>query len=262
MNKDGAAVTIRDAFDLCRARKQLALIPYLTGGFPSLSVFADQLRAVAAAGANLIEIGIPFSDPIADGPTIQYSSQVALRGGATLPALFDVLRGVQVEQPLIFMSYLNPLLAFGQERLLAEMEEVRVRGLIIPDLPAEEADEWQTATAAVGVDLIFLAAPTSPPVRLREIAARSSGFIYAVSRAGVTGARDDLQTGLSDFLRRIRELTQTPIAVGFGVSQPDHISALRGIADGAVVGSRLVDAIRNGEELGRVVAELKEATTA
>jgi tryptophan synthase alpha chain len=253
-------VRIRDAFDRCRARQELALIPYLTGGFPSLSVFAEHLRAVAASGADLIEIGIPFSDPIADGPTIQYSSQVALRGGATLPALFEVLRSVQIVQPLIFMSYLNPLLAFGQDRLLAEMQRVGVCGLIIPDLPAEEAGEWQAASAAAKIDLIFLAAPTSPDARLREIAARSNGFIYAVSRSGVTGAKSDLHSGLGEFVGRIRALTQMPIAVGFGISRPEHIRALRGLADGAVVGSRLVDAIRNGEDVGTLLRELKEAT--
>lgn len=260
MSTRAAAPTIRDVFDACRQRSELALIPYLTGGFPSLAIFAQHLRAVTTSGADLIEVGIPFSDPIADGPTIQYSSQVALRGGATLAALFDVLRDVRVQQPLIFMSYLNPLLAFGQERLLSEMQKAGVRGLIIPDLPAEEAADWQAATQATKIDLIFLAAPTSPEVRLKEIAERSSGFIYAVSRTGITGAQDDIQIGLTDFLSRIRALTKTPLAVGFGISQPDHIRALRGIADGAVVGSRLVDAIRNGEEVGTLVKELKEAT--
>src|SRR5262245_25219742 len=260
MNSRAATPTIREVFDSCRQRNELALIPYLTGGFPSLSGFSTQLRAVASSGADLIEIGIPFSDPIADGPTIQYSSQVALRGGATLPALFDILRDAEVQQPLIFMSYLNPLLAFGQGRLLIEMQKSGVRGLIIPDLPAEESADWHTATQATKIDLILLAAPTSPDMRLKEIAARASGFIYAVSRTGVTGTQTDMQSGLADFLARIRSLTKAPIAVGFGISQPAHLRALRGIADGAVVGSRLVDAIRNGEDVATVVKELKEAT--
>lgn len=260
MNTGATPTTIRDAFEACRRRGEIALIPYLTGGFPSLTTFAQHLRAVASSGADLIEIGIPFSDPIADGPTIQYSSQVALRGGATLPALFDILRELKIHRPLIFMSYLNPLLAFGQKRLLAQMHNTGVRGLIIPDLPAEEAGDWQAATQDAKIDLIFLAAPTSTDARLKDIAARSSGFIYAVSRTGVTGARSDMQTGLADFVGRIRALTNTPIAVGFGISQPDHVRALRGIADGAVVGSRLVDAIRNGEDVGELVKELKEAT--
>lgn len=251
---------IHATFEACRQRGELALIPYLTGGFPSLSGFRAQLLAVAGAGADLIEIGIPFSDPIADGPTIQYSSQVALRGGATLAALFDVLREVKIPQPLIFMSYLNPLLAYGSAQLVADMQKVGVRGLIIPDLPAEEAAAWQDAAQAGGVDLIFLAAPTSSDDRLREITRRSSGFVYAVSRTGVTGARTELQSGLGGFLARIRAHTKAPIAVGFGISEPAHIRALHGIADGAVVGSRLVDAIRNDEDVAAVVRELKEAT--
>lgn len=253
--------TIASTFAACREQRRLALIPYLTGGFPSLDGFREQLQRVSAGGADIIEIGIPFSDPIADGPTIQYSSQVALKSGATLTALLDLLAGVTLPQPLVFMSYLNPLLAYGRDRLLPAMRAARVSGLIIPDLPVEEADEWQAATIAASVDLIFLAAPTSTDERLKAIAARARGFIYAVSRAGVTGARSDLSAGLGEFLKRIRAHTQTPIAVGFGVSTVEHVRALRGLADGAVVGSRLVEAIRAGEDVGAVVREFRVSSS-
>ncbi len=252
-------MSIAAVFTRLRERGELALIPYLTAGFPTRDAFEAALRDVSEHGADLIEIGIPFSDPVADGPTIQYSSQVALSGGASLQAVFESLRRVRAAQPLIFMSYLNPLLAYGQRRLLAEMAEVGARGLIIPDLPVEESDEWLAAARAAGVNLIYLAAPTSPDARLRAIAARSDAFVYAVSVAGVTGARSALSDRLPTYLKRLRTATDRPIAVGFGISTPEHVRALRGLADGVVVGSRLVDALRNSENLPTLLASFKQA---
>ncbi|MBI5866654.1 MAG: tryptophan synthase subunit alpha [Planctomycetes bacterium] len=252
-------MTIRQAFDSARTRGRMALVPYLTGGFPNRDVFAHHLHTVAQAGADLLEIGVPFSDPIADGPTIQHSSQTALAAGATLDSLLQTLRATPTPQPRVLMSYLNPLLAYGPQRLLAAMRDADATGLIIADLPVEESDEWLTMADAAGIDLIFLAAPTSTPARLREIAARTRGFIYAVSRLGTTGVQGGLADGLASFLSRLRAVAQTPIAVGFGISNAEHIRALHGQADGVVVGSRLVSAIDAGEDLGEVVRELAEA---
>ena len=252
-------MTIRDTFDALRSRRELALIPYLTGGYPTMADFTRHLRTVASSGADLIEIGVPFCDPIADGPTIQHSSQVALAAGASLHSIVEAVRAAAVGQPLIFMSYLNPLLAYGGERLLGDMAAARVTGLIIADLPVEESDEWIEPAQKVGVDLIFLAAPTSTDARLSEIAARASGFIYAVSRTGTTGVQAALSGDLGQFLGRIRALTQTPIAVGFGISSADQIASLHGLADGVVVGSKLVDTIGKGGDLAGEIGKLKRA---
>lgn len=258
---DGAPDSpLANAFAACRARGEIALIPYLTGGYPTLGEFAGHLETVAAAGADVIEIGIPFCDPIADGPTIQHASQVALEGGARLGAIFETLGAVKIRQPLVFMSYLNPLLALGLPRLLDEMRQIGASGLIVADLPVEESDEMLDAAEKAAIDLIFLAAPTSPDERLAAIAARAAGFVYAVSRTGTTGVRNEIESELDPLLERLRAKTPLPIAVGFGLSTPVHIRGLRGRADGAVVGSRLIDAIRKAEDLAQVVGELKAAT--
>jgi len=251
---------IAEAFSAARRRGELALIPYLTAGFPSRAAFGDALAAVSTGGADVVEIGIPFSDPIADGPTIQRSSQAALAADVSLERVFEMLRDLpRPAAPRVFMSYLNPLLAYGRERLLAAMAEVGVEGLIVPDLPVDEADDWCAAAAAHERSLIFLAAPTSRPERLRAIGARTRGFLYAVSLLGTTGARRELPPGLPEFLARLRECTQQPIAVGFGISTPAHVRQLRGVADGVVVGSRLVEALEAGEDLAALVGELKRA---
>ncbi len=252
-------MTISETFARLRERGELALIPYLTAGYPTRDAFVGALRAVSAGGADLIEIGIPFSDPIADGPTIQHSSQVALKCGSSLAGLFAALRPLRLPQPLVFMSYLNPLLAYGRERLLADMATVGVSGLIIPDLPVEESDDWLAAARDARVDLIYLAAPTSPDARLREIARRSAAFVYAVSVAGITGTRAELSDRLPAYLARLRAATDRPIAVGFGISTPQHVRALRGLADGAVVGSRLVEALRSLEDLPALLTSFKQA---
>lgn len=252
---------LRMAFAAARARGELALLPYLTAGYPSLDAFVEHLGTVAAAGADVIEIGVPFSDPIADGPTIQHSSQVALRAGATLTRILDALATAPAGCPRVAMSYLNPLLALGGQRLLPALRRAGVVGLLIPDLPVEEADAWSAAAAGEGIDVILLAAPTSSPDRLARIGAASRGFVYAVSLAGTTGARAELAPGLSGFLARVRAASAgLPVAVGFGIARPEQVRALRGQVDGVVVGSRLVDALRHGEDLGSLVAGLKSAT--
>lgn len=254
----------RQTFEGLRLGGEAALIPYLTAGYPTLPAFVDTLHLVAESGADIIEIGIPFCDPIADGPIIQHASQVALAGGARLPAILDALgqahRERPARQPLVLMSYLNPLLAFGRDRFLKAMIRCGASGLIVVDLPVEESDEWRGAAQAHAVDLVFLAAPTSTPDRLRTIAARSSGFVYAVSRTGTTGVRGELDPSLPAFLHALRAECALPIAVGFGISTPDHVRALRGLADGVVVGSRMIQAIRDHEDVAGLVRSLKEAT--
>ena len=207
-----------------------------------------------------MELGVPFCDPIADGPTIQAASQAALESGARLPDILDAVRPLELPVPVSLMSYLNPLLAFGRERLLDSMAECGIAGLIVPDLPVEEAETWVAATARRGVDLTLLVAPTSTPDRIRRIAELSQGFLYYVSVTGVTGAREALPHDLFDSLRTLRELTDKPVAVGFGLSSAAQIASLRGRADGAVVGSRIVEAIRRGEDLPTLIRELKQAT--
>lgn len=252
-------MTISGVFETLRARGELALIAYLTAGYPTRAAFVEALRTVCAAGADMVEIGIPFSDPIADGPTIQRSSQVALEGGTTLARVLEDVSGLRLAQPLVLMSYLNPLLALGRERLMETMRSAGVAGLIVPDLPMEESEPWQACARAYGRDLIQLAAPTSSAERLREIARRSSGFVYAVSLLGTTGSRAELADGLAAFLTRLRAATSLPVAVGFGISTPKHVRELCGLADGVVVGSRLVSALERGEDLGELVAALKSA---
>ncbi|NQT25948.1 tryptophan synthase subunit alpha [candidate division KSB1 bacterium] len=251
---------IQEQFDALRAKKEKALIVYLTAGFPTLDGFIQSLKETAEAGADIIEIGIPFSDPIADGPTIQTSSQIGLENGATLPVILNAIRNLDLKVPLVFMSYFNPLLAYGQDKLLTDMTEVGVTGLIIPDLPVEEAESWKAAAHSINVDTIFLVTPNSSDDRIRLIAEASTGFVYCVSLTGITGARTNLSGDVSGFLDRVKSHTKTPIAVGFGISTPEHILNLKDHADGLIVGSRVIDAIRNGEDLGKLIRELKDAT--
>jgi tryptophan synthase alpha chain len=253
-------MTIADTFARLRERRELALMPYVMAGYPNLPRSLDIMRQVAKSGADLLEIGVPFSDPVADGVTIQAASQIALEGGFRLNDLLSALSQQSLPCPTVLMSYLNPLLAFGRKPLMNALVESKIAGLIIPDLPLDEADDWLVAARERRLALIFLVAPTSGDERIRRIAAQSDGFIYAVSVAGTTGVRDRAEAGLMDYLARIRRITDKPIAVGFGISKQEHVQALHGVADGAIVGSRLVQAIERGEDLPSLVQSLKIAT--
>lgn len=253
-------MTISDVFEKARAKGEFAFLCYLTAGFPTLTESMRHIATAAASGADIIEVGIPFSDPIADGPTIQHASHVALRSGVTLRTTLVALRELRLETPLIIMSYLNPLLAYGRDALLRDMFGAKVTGLIIPDLPAEESDDWRAAVRHAGVGLIQLAAPTSTDERLTLIGDRSDGFVYAVSVAGITGSRRTLSDGLGAFLERVRKSARKPVAVGFGISTVEQIRSLRETADGVIVGSRLIECIRENGDLGATVRELKAAT--
>jgi len=253
-------MTLREAFETLRRRSELAFMPYQTAGFPTLGGSLANLRVLAELGADMLEIGIPFSDPIADGPTIQYASQIALENGVSLRSSLAALEQLDVPCPLVVMSYLNPLLSVARERLFADLRAVRVRGLIVPDLDLAEAEAWCAAARAQGVSMVFLLAPTSTDERIRHIAELSDSFIYAVSVTGTTGARAALPESLPAFLGRIRAVTDKPVVVGFGISTPEHVRRLHGQADGIVVASRLIDAIRRGQPWIGLVESLKAAT--
>lgn len=251
---------LAEVFARCRKRDELVFMPYQTAGYPSLDESIANLHVLAERGADVLELGIPFSDPMADGPTIQFSSQAALEAGVTLWAVLNRLKSEELAAPIVLMSYLNPLLAYNRERLFAELRAAGIAGLIVPDLPVEESDEWLVDARRAGVSLIFLLAPTSTEERIRQVAERTGAFIYAVSLTGTTGSRAALFEGLPAFLERIRSATDKPIVVGFGISTPEHVRALHGKADGVIVASRLIDAIRRREDWAELASSLKAAT--
>lgn len=237
---------IAGAFAAARAAGRPALMPYYTLGYPDAATSAAVVRAVAAAGADLIELGVPFSDPLADGPTIQHSTHIALENGMTVAqclALVGQLRGDGIKQPLLLMGYVNPILAYGHARFVADAAAAGADGLIVPDLPPEEAGELAAACAAAGLALVHLAAPTTTAARLQRLAAATTGFLYLVSVAGVTGARDHLPDDLADFIGRARRVARTPLAVGFGISTREQVAAVGRLADGVIVGSALIAAV-------------------
>lgn len=229
-------------FDRKRAEGAAALIFFLTSGHPDRDATLTAIEALEAGGADLIELGIPFSDPIADGPTIQKSSQVALEHGMSVVGVLDLVRAIRKRSqiPLVLFSGYNPIFRYGDARFVADAAAAGADGVIIPDLPPEEAADIEEACRAHGLRTVFLAAPTTTPDRLNLIASHSSGFMYYVSLRGVTGARADLPADLRDNVERIRRSVRLPLAVGFGISEPAHARQVAAIADGVVVGSALV----------------------
>jgi tryptophan synthase alpha chain len=232
-------------FEELRGTGQMGLVAFITAGDPSLAATESLVLALAEAGADVIELGVPFSDPVADGPAIQRSSERALSAGATLAGVLGVVEHVrqQSEVPLVLFSYYNPVLQMGLERFADRAAAAGADGVLITDLTPEESADYRRIITARGLDTIFLAAPTSPDERLARIAACSSGFLYLISRTGVTGTKKSLPDDLPGLVRRVRRMTSLPIAVGFGISEPGHVSLLGGLADAAVVGSALVEEI-------------------
>jgi len=228
-----------------RAAGELGIITYITAGDPTLSATRDYVLALAEAGADVIELGVPFSDPLADGPTIQRASERALKSGTTLAGVIALVHQIRQSSqvPLVLFSYFNPILQMGLKKFAAVASEAGADGVLVTDLTPEESAEYREIMQAHHLDTIFLAAPTSTDERLVKIAACSSGFLYLISRTGVTGAKEALPDDLPALLRRVRNFTQLPIAVGFGISLPVHVSVLGGLADAAVVGSALVSEI-------------------
>ncbi len=244
------------------ARK--ALIAYITVGYPSIEATLKVVPILARSGCDLVELGIPFSDPLADGATIQKASFDALKNGVTPKLCLEVAGQLssQVDIPLVFMSYFNPVFGYGVERFGTAAAAAGVSGLIIPDLPPEEGSELEASTQQQGLDLIYLLAPTSTGERIRLVAERSRGFIYLVSVAGVTGARDKLPAGLEAFVGRVREVTTQPLCVGFGIATPEQASRVARIADGVIVGSRIVQHMEADDSLlavGNFITGLRHA---
>ena len=244
---------IGPTFEELRARGRRALILYLTIGYPARDSALELVPALVEAGADVIELGVPFSDPMADGATVQRATQRALQNGVNMPHCLETVRelrarGVQV--PLLFMGYYNLVLQFGLERFCEEAGAAGLDGLIIVDLPPEEAGELHASCRSHGIDLIFLLAPTSTDSRIREVASLASGFIYCVSLTGITGARSELPPELPRFLARVRAATATPLAVGFGISEPRHAQRVAELADGVVVGSALLNVVESATDEG------------
>ena len=244
----------------------MALIPYLMGGFPDLGVTRDMVLAAEQAGAAVVELGIPFSDPLADGPAIQAAGQIALGNRVTVGKVLELVASLrqQTAVPLVAMSYINPLLSYGIERFAADARSSGLDGLIVPDLPVEEAGEVEARLIEKGLDLIMLVAPTSAPDRIALASSHSHGFIYCVSLRGVTGARAALAGDVMRLLEQVGKVSKVPRALGFGISTPEQVRSVRGHTEAVVVGSALIDlALRHrgheATEVGRFVGELVAA---
>jgi len=254
------ATRISKRFAALRASGELGIVAYITAGDPSLDATVKFVLALAGAGADVIELGVPFSDPLADGPTIQRASERALKAGATLAGVLGLVRRIRQSSQvsLVLFSYYNPILQMGLEKFASAAESAGADGVLVTDLTPEESEDYRRLLAAHHLDTIFLGAPTSTDERLAKIAACSSGFLYLISRTGVTGAKDALPDDLPALLRRARSVTQLPVAVGFGISLPGHVSVLGGLADAAVVGSALVSEIEKAKSVEAAAAALSE----
>jgi tryptophan synthase alpha chain len=259
---------ISQRFAQLRASGELGIIAYITAGDPSFDATLKYVLALAEAGADVIELGVPFSDPLADGPTIQRASERALKAGASLAGVLDLVRRIRQSSqvPLVLFSYYNPILQMGLEKFASAAASAGADGILATDLTPEESEDYRRILAAHHLDTIFLGAPTSTDERLAKIAACSTGFLYLISRTGVTGAKDALPDDLPALLRRARNVTSLPIAVGFGISLPGHVSVLGGLADAAVIGSALVSEIEKAPSaeaaamaLGDRIRALKQA---
>ncbi len=254
---------IAAAFAHAQETQTAALMPYFTLGFPTRATSLDVVEAIAPF-CDLIELGVPFSDPLADGPTIQRSTQIALENGTTTAdclAMVRELRQRGVENPFMLMGYYNPILAYGIKAYVQDAAAAGADGFIVPDLPPEEADEFEQAAQEAGLVLIHFLAPTSNPGRITNVAKRAQGFIYLVSLTGVTGARSQVQADLGEFVARVRQEAQVPLAVGFGIGNPEQAAKVGSLADGVIVGSALVNAAdkadNKAEAAGAFVASLQ-----
>ena len=236
---------LADTFARLKQEKRPGLVTFTTAGDPDLPRSADILVALDRAGADVLEIGVPFSDPLADGPVIQRATERAIKSGATLRGVLALLREVRskIKAPIVIFSYANPLMRMGIDVFAKEAAAAGVDGVLALDLPIEEADTFRQTLAAVGIDTIFLLSPTTTDARIKRAAELGRGFLYGISRLGVTGARDTVSAGAEEMVRRIRRQTDMPIALGFGISRPEHVAEVGRYADAAVVGSALVSLV-------------------
>jgi tryptophan synthase alpha chain len=228
---------------------QCALIPFITAGDPDLKTTAEALRILDKSGADMIELGVPYSDPLADGPTIQAAATRALQQGVRLDDVLDMVKEVapQLKAPIILFTYYNPILNRGIESFLKQIAEVGIKGLVVPDLPLEEAESLLTPAAEIGIEVVLLVAPTSSKERIEAIAHQSQGFIYLVSVTGVTGVRNQIESRVQDILQQMRTVTDKPIGVGFGISQPEQARQIKDWgADAVIVGSAFVKRLADG----------------
>src|SRR5437868_3586067 len=233
---------ISGLFQRCREENRKAFIAYLTGGDPSPSHTTSLILALERGGADLIELGVPFSDPIADGPVIQRAADRALRAGTTMVKVLEIARRIRGSSgvPLLLFTYLNPVMRYGLEKLARDCQAAGIDGCLLTDVSVEEAGPYVNVMRGAGLDTVFLAAPTSTERRLKLVAEFSTGFVYLVSRTGVTGERDQLSDSLAPLIERTRAATKLPLAVGFGISTPDQAKSVAKLADGVVVGSAIV----------------------
>jgi tryptophan synthase alpha chain len=251
-----SSTAISRLFDRLRAERKKALIGYLTAGDPTPERTPALVSALVRGGADLIELGVPFSDPIADGPVIQRGAERALRAGTSLRSVLEIAARIRrtSDVPLLLFTYLNPVLKYGVETLAKEAASIGIDGLLVTDLTVEEAADHIRIMRHHGLDTVFLAAPTSTVERQRRIAESSSGFVYLVSRAGVTGERDSLSGSVAPLVESMRRLTDLPLAIGFGISRPEHVAAASALADAVVVGSAFVRLIEQDTDEAQLEA--------
>ena len=251
---------IHEAFARAKAEQRGALMPYITAGDPDLEQTLAILQALERAGADLVELGIPYSDPLADGPVIQLAAQRALAAGTKVAGIAGMLRHYREAGgtlPIVLMTCYNPILSYGPERFATDFAGAGADGVLVTDLPPVESDDWVQTTRANGLATIFLVAPTTPPERIHLATERTTGFVYAVARAGVTGTRAELPPDLAELVASIRANTDLPVAVGFGVSTAAHVRTVCQLADGAIVGSALVKVIAEYGQSPELVAQVE-----
>ena len=243
-----------------RADGDLKLVPYLMAGHPNRKKSLEVGKRLAASGVAALELGIPHSDPLADGPVIQKAGQAALEHGMTVAASLEIAGSIAGEGvPVVLMTYINPILAYDPRKFAAEAAQAGVAGVIVPDMPVEEAEPVGGWLRAASLDTVFMVAPTTAPARMEAICDHSSGFVYCVTLTGITGARQELPAGLKQMIGEVRKHTQLPVAAGFGISRPEHMRTLRGVADAAVVGSAVVAEIDAGRDPSVLVKSLLKA---
>ena len=251
---------IDDRFKALKAGKKTGLVAYVTAGDPDLPRSAEILKRLDAAGADVLEVGVPFSDPLADGPVIQRATERALEAGTTLPKVLEMLKGVRasISAPIVIFSYANPILRMGLDTFVKEASAAGVDGVLTLDMPPEEGDQFRAAFDGAGIDTIFLLSPTTAVERIRRASELGSGFLYGISRLGVTGVRDTVDDSARELAMRVKSETRLPLALGFGISRPEHVRAIGQWADAAVVGSALVNVIAEHGQSPQLLDEVEK----